>query len=130
MMILILSMLVGCSVRDVRPGQNGVHTVQLLGDEKQTMSRSGLAQAKRYCKKKKKEHIVLSEEITFVCEMSEEEYLEQKKVAEAAKIAGSVASTSDNAVVSGLGSAAAVGGMVADEALGDCYKLMLSFECK
>ena len=123
-------MFIGCSVRDVRPGKSGVHSVQILGDEKQTISRSGLAQAKRYCKKKKKEHVVLSEEMTFVCEMSEEEYIEQKKIAEAAKIAGSVASTSDNAIVSGLGSAAAVGGMVADEALGDCYKVMLSFECR
>ena len=129
-MILILSIFLGCSVRDVRPGKNGVHSVQIVGDEKQTISRAGLAQAKRYCKKQKEAHVILSEEITFICEMSEEEYIEQKKIAEAAKIAGNVASTSDNAVVSGLGSAAAIGGMVADEALGDCYKLMLSFECK
>jgi hypothetical protein len=130
MTMLVLSILAGCSVRDVRPGANGVHTVSFLIDNKQEAARLGLRQAKRYCKKEKKGFAVLSEKTTYICEMNEEEYIQKKELAEAAQIVGTAGSSSESPLASAIGSMVATGGAIAASTLGDCYEFLLTFECK
>ena len=131
-MLLMLSILFsGCTVRDVRPGADGVHMVTFLTDEKQESTRFALRQAKRYCKKEKKGFAIMNENFKYICDMPEEEYIRKKKIAEAAQMAGAATdiTAEDNSNADILGSAVAAGGAIADHALGDCYELKMTFQC-
>ena len=132
-MWLMLSFLfAGCTIRDVRPGVDGVHMVTFLTDEKQDSTRFALRQAKRYCKKEKKGYAILSESFKYICDMPEEEYIRKKKIAEAAQMAGVATdiSAEENSNADIIGSAVAAGGAIADHALGDCYELRMTFKCQ
>ena len=131
MILTIFSLLIGCIGQDVRPGANGLHTVAFLTDDKSSATRAALRQAKRYCKKvEEKPFSVQSEEFTFICDMNEQSYIRGKKAAQAAMVVGSVAqSTTEDQTRQTVGEVLSTGGVVADQTLGDCYELQMTFQC-
>lgn len=132
MFFIIAILTIGCAVRDVRPGADGVHFVIFLTDDKQESNSSALKQAKRYCKKEKKSHFILSEKTKYICEMEEEEYVRKKKIAQAAKRAGAATSNSaeEHSGKDALGVMLATGALIVEDSLGDCYELTTTFQCK
>jgi hypothetical protein len=131
MFMILAYLFLGCSVRDVRPGADGVHMVTFTTDEKQDSTRFALRQAKRYCKKQKMNFAIINESFKYVCDMPEDEYIRKKKLAEAAQIAGSTASitSEENSKQDILGTMVATGGAIAEHSLGDCYELKMTFQC-
>ena len=121
---------VGC-VGSVRPGPDGIHSVLLLTDDRETGSRIALRQAKRWCKKDKQDFVVHEEAIYFICDMDEADYIRAKQLAAAAQAAGSVTSgTSEvNSNAETVGDILQAGGAAAQAALGECYEVELFFEC-
>ena len=132
MLILISTFMIGCAARDVRPGADGVHTVSILTDEVQEATRYALRQAKRYCKKEKKNYAILNESSKYSCEMPEAEYIRKKQIAKAAQMAGSAAyvASEEDSTQELLGSVVSTGAAIADEALGDCYEVRVTFSCQ
>ena len=133
MLFTIFTLFIACVGQDVRPGPNGIHSVAFLTDDQQYASRRALRQAKRYCKKKeKKGYAVHSEQFSFICDMDEQAYLRAKKIAQAAAIAGSATqiAAGENENQQNIGGIISTGGAIADETLGDCYEIVLDFQCK
>lgn len=130
MFALIFSMIFAC-VRNVQPGADGVHRVVLFTDDRENGTVASLRQAKRYCKKDKKDFAVDHKKIEYICEMDEADYIRAKNLAQAAQIAGNMTSMSsdEDSNQETIGDVLAAGGAVADASLGECYKVKLVFQC-
>ena len=121
---------VGC-VGDVRPGPDGIHSVMLLTDDRDNGARTALRQAKRWCKKDKKDFVVHEEMISFICDMDEADYIRAKQLAAAAQAAGAVTSgtSEEDSNAETVGDILQAGGAASEAALGECYEVEMLFEC-
>ena len=131
MFMIVLSMLSAC-MKNVYPSADGKHSVVLLTDNKREGSSEALQQAKRYCKKQKKQHMIDQELISYVCQIKEEDYIRAKKIADVAQMAGGAINvrTVDGSDVANTGGILGTAGSIADSALGDCYEVKLFFQCQ
>lgn len=117
---------------DVRPGVEGIHRVALAADDKDKGAQEAISQAQNYCYyKHDKPAVFIDENAKYEGSMSEDTYNTAKTVSTVAKVLGGVGwatrtKTQQRSKATGLG----VGGMVADAALGDAYKIEMKFKCE
>lgn len=115
---------------DVRPGEGGVHRVLLQTDDTDEAMSSALKQAQHYCSERNKEAVIVSEDKKYTGKLSEEEYNKGKTIAKVAKGVGSAAWVFGGKNESGVGGVTALGGQVADNALGKGYTVETKFKCQ
>lgn len=115
--------------RDVRPGEDGIHTVILKSEDEDGSYREAKAQADHYCEQFKKAPIVLKEGSKYKGEMDEKTYKQTKSFARGAKAVGTVA-LFGNDTIRNAGGAAVLAGSGADAYAGEGYSYKMRFKCK
>ncbi len=127
-----LALIVACQhYPDVHPMANGIHKVSFLTERKTEGYRNAIAQAHDYCKDVYRMSAVqVSESSEYVGTMDEGIYNGAKTASEvvgAIGVAGAVFGGKRESEAGGVG---AVGGGVADAALGKGYQYTLEFKCQ
>jgi len=74
--------------RDVRPGTNGIHRVEVQGSDKGFVSRNALSQANDFCKEQKKYAAIIEESVKYVGTMDEKTYNAARTASTVATVAG------------------------------------------
>ena len=95
-LLLTIALSIGACAhhRDVRPGPDGVHRVQIQTDDVDAANRDAISQANNYCKSKssKSEAVFLNEGSKYTGSMAEGDYKTAKTLSKAAQaIGGSMA---------------------------------------
>lgn len=129
--ILFLGVLASCAHhRDVRPGSGGLHSVAVMSETKEKGARNAISQANHFCKERGKYATIEKEEATYVGSMSEEDYNKAKTAAKVTKGVGTAAVVFGGKSEKNLGGIAAIGGNIADKAIGKGYQTRMSFRCQ
>lgn len=116
--------------RDVRPGVNGTHRVVIKAEEQGNGAENAIAQANHFCEERYKNHAaILQEDNKYVGSMKEEDYKRGKTVAKVASAAGSALWVFGGKNESAVGGVTAIGGGIANNALGQGYIYEMSFRC-
>lgn len=115
--------------QNVRPSSDGNHYVDLYGETKTEVSKQAFKQAKSYCKESKSKPYVVSEKVDYIGDMSEQDYLTKRNIADAVEAAGTAMWIFGRSHVDDAGAALSIGGDIAGDALGDPYQLHLVFNC-
>ena len=114
---------------NVRPSSDGNHYIDLYGETKSDVSEKAFDQAKSYSKESKSTPYVVSENIDYIGNMDEEDYLTNRNIAKAVEAAGTAMWIFGRSHVDDAGAALSIGGDIAGDALGDPYQLHLVFNC-
>lgn len=135
MKIIILSAMliafVSCAHhRDVRPSENGVHTVKLQTEDKNSGYRDAISQAKSYCETKKLKAYTVKESHAYSGDLEEKDYKKGKTIAKIAKGIGSAGFILGGKREQNAGGILGLGGQVADSTLGSGYTYVMQFKCK
>lgn len=126
-----LLIIAGCAHhRDVRPGADGVHRVQVQAEDTEHGSRDAIAQANHYCEEKKKEAVFIQEDKKYTGDMDEETYKTGKTIAKVAKGVGAGVFVLGGRNERKAGSAAGIGGGIGDSVLGNGYTVDMKFKCQ
>jgi hypothetical protein len=130
--VAALASLVSCAHhRDVRPASDGLHSVQVRTETKEEGARNALSQAKHFCEQRGKYAVIEKEHAEFNhSSMSEAEYNRAKTAAKVTKGVGSAAYVFGGTKESQLGGIAALGGSIADGAIGAGYVVSMKFRCQ
>lgn len=128
---LVLLSAAGCAHhRDVRPGADGIHRVQVQSEDTEAGSRDAIAQANDYCKEKKKEAVFVTEDKKYTGDMDEETYKTGKRIANVAKGVGAGVFVFGGRTERKAGTAAGIGGGIGDNVLGKGYTVDMKFKCQ
>ena len=130
--IVLLSCLAAAacaSHRDVRPGADGVHRVQIQTDDVDSGSRKAIKEANNYCKEKGKEPGFLGEKSNYTGDMDESDYKTGKRVAKVVETVGGAVWVFGGPTERSIGGLAGIGGFAADQALGNGYTVEMRFRC-
>lgn len=132
MAALVLASLVSCAHhRDVRPASDGLHSVQVRTETKEEGARNALSQANHFCEKRGKFAAIEKELAEFNhSSMTEAEYNKAKTAAKVTEGIGSAAFVFGGKKESQLGGIAALGGSIADSAIGAGYVTTMKFRCQ
>lgn len=114
---------------NVRPSSDGNHYIDLYGETKSDVSEKAFDQAKSYCKKSKSTPYVVSENVDYIGNMDEEDYLTKRNIAKAVEAAGTAMWIFGRSHVDDAGAALSIGGDIAGDSLGHPYQLHLVFNC-
>jgi len=114
---------------NVRPSSDGNHYIDLYGETKSDVSEKAFDQAKSYCKESKSTPYVVSENIDYIGNMDEEDYLTNRNIAKAVEAAGTAMWIFGRSHVDDAGAALSIGGDIAGDSLGHPYQLHLVFNC-
>lgn len=127
----VFALLAACAHhRDVRPGPNGVHRVVIKAEDQGDGSEDAIAQANHFCEEKYKTYAaIIDEKNQYVGSMNEQEYKKGKTVAKIASAAGSALWLFGGHNESAIGGVTAIGGGIANSALGQGYTYSMSFRC-
>src|SRR5262245_3492715 len=115
--------------RDVRPGVDGVHRVQIQTADVDQGTRNAIDQANHYCKEKKQEAAFITEDKKYNGDMDEKDYKNAKRVTTVAKTVGGAVWVFGGRRESTLGGLAGLGGAAGDAALGQPYTVEMRFKC-
>lgn len=131
MAISALIVLTSCAHhKDVRPSEDGKHTVIFKTDKKDQGYKNAKKQADHFCEKQNKMAYIKSESSEYTSEMKKDDYETRKTAAKVAQGVGSGVYVFGGKKESDLGGIAALGGSVADEAIGKGYTYKMQFICK
>lgn len=129
--IIPLFFLISCAHhRDVRPNASGEHLVSFKTDRKNEGHQNAIRQANHFCEQEQKRAYIVKEESKYTGSIKESEYENRKTAAKIVKGVGSGAWVVGGKKESSLGGLAALGGQVADEAIGKGYLYRMTFQCK
>ena len=130
--VAAVCILPGCAHhRDVRTTASGIHEVSFVTERKQEGYRQAFKQAKDFCVGYEQSPAIVSESSEYVGRMNEEDYNRAKTVTEVVStvgVAGMIFGGGKND--SDVGTVAAVGGGIADQALGEGYRYTMQFRCQ
>ena len=115
---------------DVRPGAEGLHSVSVQSDDVHSGSRDALSQASDYCKSKKKESVIVSEDSKYTGSMDEESYKTAKKISKTAEVIGPAVWGVGGKKESSAGGDVGVAGAAGDQILGKEYTVNMTFKCQ
>ncbi|RYZ73877.1 MAG: hypothetical protein EOP05_09680 [Proteobacteria bacterium] len=128
---LTLTTLAGCAHhRDVRPGADGVHRVQVQSEDTEAGTRDAISQANNYCEEKKKEAVFIQEDKKYTGDLDEETYKTGKRIATVAKGVGAGVFVFGGNKERKAGTAAGIGGGIGDNVLGKGYTVDMKFKCQ
>ncbi len=121
--------------RDVRPGVDGVHRVNVRGEEKDAAERSAISQANHYCESTGGKHAAfVNEQTKYTGSMDEGTRATLKKASQAAQVVGTSTSTRRRdaygrpvSQVNPLGTAGVVGSIMTS---GQDYSSEMKFKCQ
>lgn len=116
--------------KDVRPGADGVNRVVIPTDDKDTGSREAIRQANNYCKSKDKDAAFIDEKSQYTGDMDESTYKNAKRITKVAKTVGGTVWAMGGKKESDVGGIAGMGGVAADNALGNAYSVEMKFKCQ
>lgn len=116
--------------RDVRPSESGNHTVVFKTDKKDEGYKNAKSQADHFCEKQSKIAYIKAEESNYTGNMKQDDYESRKTAAKVAQGVGSGVFAFGGKKESDLGGIAALGGSIADEAIGKGYTYKMNFVCK
>ncbi len=130
-LFVLMLLIVSCAHhRDVRPGADGVHRVQIQTDDVESSTRDAISQANHYCKQKNQEAAFIQEEQKYTGDMDEQSYKAAKRATTVAKTVGGAVWVFGGRKESTIGGLAGLGGMVGDAALGKGYTVEMRFKCQ
>jgi hypothetical protein len=130
-LIPVFMLLTACAHhRDVRPAEDGLHTVSFNTEAKGEGFREGMSQANHYCDQFKKQAYQVGESSDYVGSMDESSYNTGKTVSKVAKVAGTAGYIFGGKNESKVGGVTSVGGVVGDAVLGEGYQYKMQFKCK
>lgn len=129
--LISLLVLAACAHhRDVRPGPDGIHRVNVQAEDTEDGSRDALSQANHYCKEEHGNHaVILNEDNKYTGDMDESTYKSTKRAAKVAKTVGGGVYATGAKKESDLGGLIGLGGQAADEAAGKGYTVEMKFKC-
>ncbi|MBC77168.1 MAG: hypothetical protein CME64_14245 [Halobacteriovoraceae bacterium] len=116
--------------RDVRPSESGKHTVIFQTDKKDQGYNNAKSQADHFCEKQNKIAYIKKEESRYTGRMNQDDYESRKTAAKVAQGVGSGVFAFGGKKESDLGGIAALGGSIANEAIGKGYTYTMQFTCK
>ena len=131
--VLALSLFLSMSCahhRDVRPGDDGIHKVILNVNTRDEGFRAGMREARHYCGQWQKEAIVVAESTNYTGNGDEESYNRNKKIAKGASVVGGATWIFGGKTESAIGGVVGLGGLAADQIIGQGYKYAMKFKCK
>ncbi len=118
-LFLLATFLTSCAHhRDVRPGADGVHRVQVQAETKQEGQRDSLSQASHYCETLKLRPAIVKEDHSYTGQLDESIYQNTQKAKEAANILLGGTSYQHEA------------NQAASSLLGKAYTINMSFKCQ
>lgn len=123
----------GCAHhRDVRPHTSGLHNVSFLAERREDGYKEAFKQAGNFCEERYGLHpVIVSESSEYVGSMQEDSYNQAKTVTEVVSVVGIVGSLLGGSDRDrDVGTVAAIGGQIANEAIGDGYRFNLGFRCE
>lgn len=121
----------GCAHhRDVRPGVDGIHRVVIKSDNTEDSKRDAIAQANHYCESKGKGAAFMDESESYGGSMKEEDYRRAKTASKVATGAGGAVHVFGGKKESAVGGIVGLGGIIADQALGNAYTIEMKFKCQ
>lgn len=116
---------------DVRPSGSGLYTVSFLTERKGEGFRQGFAQAKDYCDDvHSKRAVHVSEKSKYVGSMNEKKYNRYKTASKVTSAIGGAGVVFGGKKQKEMGGVAAIGGGIADGALGAGYRYTMKFRCR
>lgn len=116
--------------QDVRPGADGIHRVAVQTDNQEEGAREAIAQANHFCKQRNLAAAFLDEKKEYTGDMKEADYKKAKTTAKVVQAAGGAAWVFGGKNESTIGGIAGLGGGIADQALGEGYKVEMRFKCQ
>lgn len=116
--------------RDVRPGDDGVHSVVVSSEDTEEGSRDAIQQANHFCEQRGQYATFIKEEQKYTGDMDEQNYKNAKKATKVAQVVGGAAWTLGGKKESDLGGIVGVGATAADAAIGKGYTVAMKFKCK
>lgn len=130
--LLSLFLLAACAHhRDVRPGADGIHRVVIKTESKDEGARQAMSQAEHFCEEKyKKGYAVVGENSKFTGSMDEESYNKAKTISKVASASGGALMAFGGRKEKNVGGVMAVGGGIANSALGAGYTFEMRFKCQ
>ncbi|MGZ3742755.1 MAG: hypothetical protein ACXWRE_07845 [Pseudobdellovibrionaceae bacterium] len=115
---------------DVRPGPDGIHSVKITAEDKESGSREAIEQANDFCKEYKKMAVFLNEESKYDGSMDEKDYKTAKTTAKVAQAVGGAGYVFGGKNESTAGGILGLGGGIANQALGKAYSVNMKFKCQ
>lgn len=129
--LLAVFSLVGCAHhRDVRPGADGIHRVELKHEDPDEGARNAISQANHYCKEFDKHAAFLQEDKKYTGTMAESDYHKAKTASKVAQGVGSAAYVFGGRNESAIGGIMGLGGSIARGAIGEGYTVDMRFKCQ
>ncbi len=116
--------------RDVRPGVDGIHRVEVKAEDPEHGARNAISQANNYCEQYKKSAAFINEDKKYTGSMDEGDYHTAKTVSKVAQGIGSAAWVFGGRNESAAGGILGLGGSVARGAIGDGYTVEMRFKCQ
>ena len=116
--------------RDVRPSASGKHIVSFQTDRANQGYKQAKSQADHFCEERGKNAYIEKEESVYIGSIKQSEYEKRKTAAKVVQGVGSGVFAFGGKKESPLGGIAALGGGIADEAIGKGYNYKLHFICK
>lgn len=122
----------GCQTYpDVHPMSSGIHKVSFKTERKGDGFRKAMPQAQAYCSEvMQKNAMQVSEKSEYIGNLDEDTYNAGKTASQVAVAVGGVGAVFGGDRESNAGSVTAVGGGIADSALGLGYEYTLEFRCE
>ena len=116
---------------DVRPSDKGLHKVSFLTDYKDQGFKEGFGQAKDFCDDVyEKRAIHVKDKSKYVGTMDEETYNKSKTASKVVSAIGGAGTILGGKKERKAGAVTAVGGGIADGAIGQGYRYTMWFKCK
>lgn len=126
-----LTLLASCGHhRDVRPGANNQHSVNVRGEDEEATSREALAQANHYCGEFDKSAAIVDESTKYVGDMSEDNYKTMKTASKVGGRIGGAVFTSGSKNATRDGSRVYTGAGVLSDIAGEGYVTRMRFRCQ
>lgn len=124
-------MLVACGHhRDVRPGTDGIHRVQVVGEDEKKSQRDAIAQANHFCDERYEKVAAIEKESTkYTGSMDEGNYRAAKTASKVLTGGGSSAWVFGGKKERNVGKVATGAGNVLDQATGEGYTTRMTFKC-
>lgn len=131
LLVTLTGLMTACAHHNnVRPSDDGIHFVKLSAATQDKGTEEALNQANYYCEKQEKAAYITNESIEYHGSMPEKEYLQKRNIADAVETAGVVLWAVGQSAVDDVGTAIALGGGVAKDAMGTPYFVDVTFGCK
>jgi hypothetical protein len=115
--------------RDVRPGADGIHKIQVSAEDTDSGSRDAISQANHFCEKRGLSAAFLNEDKKYKGDLDEKTYNNAKRASKVAEQVGGAVWVFGKNRDSDVGGIVGMGGAIANDAIGKGYSVEMQFKC-